>query len=88
MRWQPTLDRAMIIAPHPDDDVIAAGGLIQRIVAGGGEVSVVYVTDGENNPWPQRYMKRKWSIGPEDRAEWGAMRRREALASLPVSDDY
>jgi LmbE family N-acetylglucosaminyl deacetylase len=82
MRWQPTLDRTMIVAPHPDDDVIAAGGLIQRIVAGGGEVSVVYVTDGENNPWPQRYMKRKWSIGPEDRAEWGAMRRREALASL------
>src|SRR5438128_8481092 len=82
MRWQPTLDRTMIIAPHPDDDVIAAGGLIQRIIEGGGEVSVVYVTDGENNPWPQRYMKRKWILGAEDRAEWGAMRRREALASL------
>jgi LmbE family N-acetylglucosaminyl deacetylase len=82
MRSLPTLDRTLIIAPHPDDDVIAAGGLIQRVVAGGGEVSVVYVTDGENNPWPQRYMKRKWRIGAEDRAEWGAMRRQEALASL------
>ena len=82
MRWQPTLDRTMIVAPHPDDDVIAAGGLIQRVVANGGEVSVVYVTDGENNPWPQRYMKRKWMLGADDRAEWGAMRRREALASL------
>jgi LmbE family N-acetylglucosaminyl deacetylase len=82
MQWQPSIERTLIIAPHPDDDVIAAGGLLQRVVANGGEVSVVFVTDGENNPWPQRYMERRWFLGAEDRATWGAMRRREALCSL------
>jgi len=82
MRDEPTLERTLIIAPHPDDDVIAAGGMIQRIVATGADVRVVVVTDGESNPWPQRYMHRKWFITDGDRAAWGAMRRREALDAL------
>ena len=74
--------RAIIMAPHPDDDVIAAGGLMQRVLATGGEVRVVFVTDGENNPWPQRYLERKLFVKAKDRATWGKMRRREALCSL------
>jgi len=72
----------MVLAPHPDDDVIAAGGLIQRVLASGGEIAVVFVTDGENNPWPQRLLQRKIFLSDADRAAWGAMRRREALCSL------
>ena len=71
-------ERTLIIAPHPDDEVIGAGGLIQRA----GDVRVVFVTAGENNPWPQRVMQRKWFISAADRAEWAALRRREAAASL------
>ena len=47
-----------------------------------GEVHVVFVTDGENNPWPQRFIERKFFIEAGDRAKWGAMRRREAICSL------
>jgi len=72
----------MVLAPHPDDDVIAAGGLIQRVLESGGEIAVVVVTDGENNPWPQRVLERKIFLSKADRATWGAMRRREALCSL------
>jgi len=72
----------MIVAPHPDDDVLATSGLIQRVLADGGEVFVVFVTDGDNNPWPQRAMFRKIFVGPEELAAWGAIRRREALCSL------
>src|SRR2546430_8971449 len=71
-------ERTLIIAPHPDDEVIGAGGLIQRA----GTVRVVFATAGENNPWPQRVMQRKWFISAADRAEWAALRRREAAASL------
>ena len=60
--------RAVILAPHPDDDVIDAGGLMQRVLATGGEVRVVFVTDGENNPWPQRYLERKLFVTAKDRA--------------------
>jgi LmbE family N-acetylglucosaminyl deacetylase len=76
------VQRVVILAPHPDDDVIAAGGLIQRVTAARGDVHVVFITDGENNPWPQRFIERKFFLEAGDRAKWGAMRRREALCSL------
>jgi len=79
---EPTLTRTLIVAPHPDDDVIAAAGLIQRALDSGADVRIAVVTDGESNPWPQRYMHRKWFITDADRAAWGAMRRREALDAL------
>lgn len=81
----PTLDRTLILAPHPDDESIAAGGLLQRVVAANGAARVVFITDGDNNPWPLRYLKKKWRISDADRAEWGALRRdesRRALAAL------
>src|SRR5258706_4839805 len=82
------LDRILVIAPHPDDESIAAGGLLQRAIAAGGEVRVVFVTDGDNNPWTLRYLKKKLRISDADRAEWGALRRQESrrgLATLGVS---
>ncbi len=82
-----TLERTLIVAPHPDDESIAAGGLMQRAVAAGGLVRVVFVTDGDNNPWPLRYLKKKLRITDADRAEWGALRRDEShrgLAALGV----
>ena len=81
------LNRTLVIAPHPDDESIAAGGLLQRAIAAGGEVRVIVVTDGDNNPWPIRYLKKKVHINDADRAEWGALRREEscrALATLGV----
>jgi len=83
-----SFERTLIIAPHPDDESIAAGGLIQRALAAGGAVRVVFVTDGENNPWPLRFLKKRPWISEADRAEWGALRREEArrgLAALGVS---
>ena len=77
-----TAHRAIILAPHPDDDVIGAGGLIQRLLAARSELHVVFITDGENNPWPQRFMERKLFIEAGDRQKWGEMRRREAICSL------
>lgn len=42
--------RAIIISPHPDDGVLGAGGLIQRIVGRGGGVEVVEMTSGDAFP--------------------------------------
>jgi LmbE family N-acetylglucosaminyl deacetylase len=81
------LNRTLVIAPHPDDESIATGGLLQRAIAAGGEVRVIIVTDGDNNPWPVRYLKKKVRVSDADRAEWGALRREEsrrALATLGV----
>jgi LmbE family N-acetylglucosaminyl deacetylase len=74
--------RVMVIAPHPDDETLAAGGLLQRVVAAGGTARVIFATDGENNPWPQRYTERKCRITDADRTRWGVRRRGEAVAAL------
>lgn len=72
----------MVLAPHPDDESLAAGGLIQRALDHGVRVSVVFVTDGENNPWPQRALERRLWIGSRQRGGWARRRREEADKAL------
>ena len=75
-------DRVMVVAPHPDDDSLAAGGLLQRALAAGAAVRVLFATDGENNPWTQRLVERRLRIGAPERERFGRRRRAEALAEL------
>ena len=74
----------MLFAPHPDDEVRGCGILLQRAQRAGAAIRVVYATDGDNNPWPQRFIERKWRLNAADRKRWGQLRRREALAALSV----
>jgi len=39
--------QALVVAPHPDDDVIGCGGSIIRLIRNGHTVTVVYMTSGE-----------------------------------------
>lgn len=71
-----------ILAPHPDDESLGTGGLIQQALAAGAEVRVIFVTDGDNNPWPQRFVEGRWFIGAPERARWGARRRAEGQHAL------
>jgi LmbE family N-acetylglucosaminyl deacetylase len=75
-------DRLLIIAPHPDDESIAAGGLLQIATAAGAALRVLVLTDGDNNPWPQRWVEKRWRIDATARARWGARRREEAESAL------
>ncbi len=43
----PEARRALIVAPHPDDEVLGAGGLMHRLLAASVEMEVLAVTDGE-----------------------------------------
>ncbi|OGY18621.1 MAG: hypothetical protein A3F04_01245 [Candidatus Chisholmbacteria bacterium RIFCSPHIGHO2_12_FULL_49_9] len=53
VRKQTTLDlskqRLLIIAPHPDDEVIGCGGLMVRVKEEGGKVYVLIMTVGDTN---------------------------------------
>jgi LmbE family N-acetylglucosaminyl deacetylase len=75
-------DRILVIAPHPDDESLGLGGLLQRLFAQGVPVRILFVTNGDNNPWAQRYWERRWRIGSGDRTRWGERRREEALAAI------
>jgi LmbE family N-acetylglucosaminyl deacetylase len=45
--WTPSREKMVVIAPHPDDEVLGAGGLIAAQAFLGVEIVVVAVTDGE-----------------------------------------
>ena len=82
--------RLLVVAPHPDDETIATGELIQHVRAAGGTVDILLLTAGDNNPWPQRWLERRLRVGAHDRRRWGARRRGEvgqALARLGLSDE-
>lgn len=74
--------RWLVLAPHPDDETLATGGLLQRLRASGAAAHVALLTDGGANPWPQRWLERRWRLGPHARARWGARRRLECEAAL------
>lgn len=85
-----TWQRVLLIAPHPDDESLATGGLLRRLHQRGAAITIVFVTDGEYNHWPQRYLERRWRITGHDRLRWGARRRQEArraVAALEVQAD-
>ncbi|MEO7676208.1 MAG: PIG-L family deacetylase, partial [Verrucomicrobiota bacterium] len=77
-------ERVLIFAPHPDDESLGAGGLVQRAVHADAKVRVVFLTNGDNNPWPQRVIERRWKIQSKERVRWGERRQKEALAALGV----
>jgi LmbE family N-acetylglucosaminyl deacetylase len=74
----------VLIAPHPDDEALACSVILQKAVRAGVAIRIVYVTDGDDNPWPQRAVERRWRLSPSDRERWGKLRRSEALAALRV----
>jgi LmbE family N-acetylglucosaminyl deacetylase len=45
--WSPNPGRLIVVAPHPDDEVLGAGGLVSSWALSGQPVSIVSVTDGE-----------------------------------------
>jgi LmbE family N-acetylglucosaminyl deacetylase len=78
--------RLLVVAPHPDDETIATGLLVQQVRAAGGEVHILLLTCGDNNPWPQRWLERRIVIGAVDRRRWGQRRHAEMLQALRCLD--
>lgn len=75
-------DRILMVAAHPDDETLAAGGLLASAATANATVRVVFVTDGDHNPWVQRlYEKRLTVHGTDDKARYASLRRAEALAA-------
>ncbi|MEI8062781.1 MAG: PIG-L family deacetylase [Verrucomicrobiota bacterium] len=77
-------DRIAIIAPHPDDEVLATSGLIQQAVAAGAQVKVIYLTNGDHNQDNFRQFDRRKNLAPTTILGLGEQRRNEALAAMQL----
>jgi LmbE family N-acetylglucosaminyl deacetylase/SAM-dependent methyltransferase len=76
----PRIGRLLVVAAHPDDETLAAGGFLRAAHAAGSRIELVVATDGEA-AFPQ--------ASPADRRELARTRRDElhrALTALGVGD--
>lgn len=71
----PPGSRAVIVAPHPDDEVLGCGGLLQLLAAAGRPLQLISVTDGSaSHPGSARWPVARLSVvRPQESAE--ALRR-------------
>src|SRR5437588_934118 len=84
----PTLD-SLVIAPHPDDAELGAGGTILLLKAQGARVGVLDLTDGEPTPFGSPEIRRQETeaatavLGLDWRGNLG-LRNRFLVADLEV----
>jgi LmbE family N-acetylglucosaminyl deacetylase len=74
--------RLMVFGPHPDDESLGAGGLIQRVLTLGGKVRVVFMTNGDGFPEGVEEEDHITHPTAKDFRDYGVERREEALRAL------
>ena len=75
-------DRILVLAPHPSDETLAAGGLIQEALALDLPVRVCFFTMGDNNEIAALFTRRHPLLTPGATRASGMLRRNEALAAV------
>jgi LmbE family N-acetylglucosaminyl deacetylase len=74
--------RLLVVAPHPDDELIGAAGLMQRVREAGGAVHVVYLTDGDAYRDGVKREDSRHRLSFADYRSYGRQRQKEARAAL------
>lgn len=79
-------ERLLVVAPHPDDETIGAGGLMQRVLERGGTAEVVLVTAGDGYPDGVRAVLGGAAPSAADFVAYGKRRLGEERAALAAID--
>ncbi len=74
----------LVIVPHPDDEVLGSGGVIQAALANGSDVRVVIVTNGDGQALGPLVLRGKMLPHPIDYVVDGEVRQAESLTALGV----
>lgn len=77
-------DRVLVIAPHPDDETLGLGGLLQRAKASGAATRVLYVTNGESNEVASLFYQKRPLLWRSDFVKSGITRKKEALEAMAL----
>jgi LmbE family N-acetylglucosaminyl deacetylase len=72
-------DRILVFAPHPDDEVLGAGGVIQQAVAMKLPLKVVFLTYGDSNQWSFLFYRKHPVFFPGAVETMGLIRHDEAI---------
>jgi len=77
-------DRVLILAPHPDDETLCTGGIIQQALAMDLPIHVVFLTYGDNNEWSFVKYRKKVTVGSKAVEGMGLVRHGEAVKATGV----
>ena len=75
-------DRILILAPHPDDEVLSSFKIIKEAISVGAKIKVIFVTNGERNYLAHIIDKKKIFITEMDKKNYGLERQIEAKAVM------
>lgn len=92
----PRGQRVICFSPHPDDDVISAGGLLRKLAQNGNEIRVAYMTSGNIAVFDHdvrrhldflRRLSREWGLAEPAVREIAAKVERHLAAKAPGEVD-
>jgi LmbE family N-acetylglucosaminyl deacetylase len=75
-------DRVLILAPHPDDETLGAGGAIQRALACGAKVQVACYTNGDHNELAFIVYEKRLTFRTGEFLYMGEVRRNETIKAM------
>ncbi|MFA5164944.1 MAG: PIG-L family deacetylase [Candidatus Omnitrophota bacterium] len=75
-------DRVLVLAPHPDDEAIAAFGVMKKALGAGAKVKVVCLTNGDNNEIAFLIYKKHPVLSAKGLIAMGETRMKETLAAM------
>jgi LmbE family N-acetylglucosaminyl deacetylase len=77
-------DRVLVIAPHPDDEALGAGGVMQSAKTAGAKIKIVYFTSGESNEVSAIFYQKRPLLLRGDFLKNGHMRKNEAVETMAL----
>lgn len=77
-------ERILILAPHPDDEVLGCAGIIQHAVRSKIPVKIVFLTYGDNNEWSFLVYRKHPVFMPKSVRAMGMIRHQEAVDAAAV----
>lgn len=77
-------DKILIISPHPDDETLAAAGLIQKALVQKAKIKVVFITNGDENRFSTMEEFKKIYPSADNYLQSGFKRQNEAKNALKI----
>ncbi len=75
-------DHILILVPHPDDEVMATGGVIQKALKAKAKIKVLFLTNGDHNEPAFIVYEKRLTMRKGEFVHMGQVRRKESLEAL------